>query len=72
MLDPNLPLTINNYEEWGNPLNQPDFNLIKSTAHTKHWQRPYPTMLVTAGYNDPRVRNRKFVKLSFQRVQVFF
>jgi oligopeptidase B len=56
MLDESIPLTVMEYEEWGNP-NVPEyFEYIRSyspydNVHPDH----YPAMLVTAGLNDPRV-----------------
>ncbi len=56
MLDASLPLTVGEYEEWGNPNGQPYYNYIKSYAPYENVEaRAYPAMLVTAGLNDPRV-----------------
>lgn len=56
MLDKSLPLTQQEYSEWGNP------NLAKDYVAIKAWSpydnihpQPYPTMLVTTGLNDSRV-----------------
>jgi oligopeptidase B len=55
-LDPTLPLTITEYEEWGNPENKQYYDYIKSYSPYENVEpREYPTMLVTAGLNDPRV-----------------
>jgi oligopeptidase B len=56
MLDETLPLTIAEYEEWGNP-NEPAFyEYMRSYAPYENVQRTaYPNLLVTAGLNDPRV-----------------
>ncbi|MCB1044691.1 MAG: S9 family peptidase [Acidobacteria bacterium] len=56
MLDPDLPLTEMEYEEWGNP-NDPDvFHRIRSYAPYEQLQpHAFPTMWVTAGISDPRV-----------------
>jgi oligopeptidase B len=56
MLDDTLPLTVNEYEEWGNP-NYPEYyEYIKSYSPYDN-VRPadYPALLATAGLNDPRV-----------------
>jgi oligopeptidase B len=55
-LDPTLPLTVGEYEEWGNPEERQFFDYIKSYAPYEN-VRPtaYPAMLVTGGLNDPRV-----------------
>ena len=56
MLDDKLPLTINEYDEWGNPQEREYYEYIKSYSPYDN-VRPakYPAMLVTAGLNDPRV-----------------
>ncbi len=55
-LDPTLPLTIAEYEEWGNPENKEYYDYIKSySPYENVAPREYPTLLVTAGLNDPRV-----------------
>jgi oligopeptidase B len=56
MLDPTLPLTISEYEEWGNPEDKGYYDYIRSySPYDNVTPREYPTMLVTAGLNDPRV-----------------
>ncbi len=56
MLDPTLPLTITEYDEWGNPADPRYYRYIKSYAPYDNVRaQPYPKMLVTAGLNDPRV-----------------
>jgi oligopeptidase B len=56
MLDATLPLTVGEYEEWGNPNEQPYYDYIKSYAPYENVEaKEYPAMLVTAGLNDPRV-----------------
>ena len=54
MLDPSLPLTTFEYEEWGNPQNREDFETILSYSPYDN-VRParYPGLLVTAGFHDP-------------------
>ena len=55
-LDPTLPLTIAEYEEWGNPEREDYYNYIKSySPYENVAPREYPALLVTAGLNDPRV-----------------
>ncbi len=55
-LDPTLPLTISEFEEWGNPEQKEPYDYIKSySPYENVAPRDYPTMLVTAGLNDPRV-----------------
>jgi oligopeptidase B len=56
MLDASLPLTIGEYEEWGNPNHQPFYDYIKSYAPYENVAEvAYPKILATAGLNDPRV-----------------
>ncbi|HZL57928.1 MAG TPA: S9 family peptidase [Bryobacteraceae bacterium] len=56
MLDPTLPLTITEYEEWGNPNEREFYEYIRSYAPYENVaRRSYPNLLVTAGLNDPRV-----------------
>jgi oligopeptidase B len=55
-LDPTLPLTIGEWEEWGNPAEKPYYDYIKSySPYDNVGTRSYPAILVTAGLNDPRV-----------------
>jgi oligopeptidase B len=56
MLDPTLPLTIAEYEEWGNPEQEEFYRYIRSySPYDNVGPREYPAILVTAGLNDPRV-----------------
>ncbi|HSS61234.1 MAG TPA: S9 family peptidase [Candidatus Limnocylindrales bacterium] len=56
MLDDKLPLTVNEYDEWGDP-RQPEFYwYIKSySPYDNVRDAAYPALLVTGGLNDPRV-----------------
>jgi oligopeptidase B len=55
-LDATLPLTVGEWEEWGNPATQPYYDYIKSYAPYENvTPQRYPHLLVTAGLNDPRV-----------------
>ena len=55
-MDPSLPLTISEYEEFGNPEEKQFYDYILSYAPYENVEaRAYPTLLVTAGLNDPRV-----------------
>jgi oligopeptidase B len=56
MLDDKLPLTVNEYDEWGNPQEVEYYHYIKSYSPYDNL-RPasYPAILVMAGLNDPRV-----------------
>ncbi len=56
MLDPELPLTVTEYDEWGNPQEPKVYERIKAYAPYENVKaQAYPAMLVTAGYNDSRV-----------------
>jgi oligopeptidase B len=57
MLDESLPLTVNEWEEWGNPVVDSDiYFLMKSySPYDNVESKRYPAILVTAGLHDPRV-----------------
>jgi len=56
MLDASIPLTVIEYEEWGNPNDPAYYEYMKSySPYDNVAPQPYPPMLVTAGLNDPRV-----------------
>ncbi|MFP6851223.1 MAG: S9 family peptidase [Pseudomonas sp.] len=57
MQNPDLPLTVTEYDEWGDP-NQPEvFTRIKNYAPYENVQpQAYPAILAVAGYNDSRVQ----------------
>jgi oligopeptidase B len=56
MLDESLPLTVPEYEEWGNPNDKTYYDYILSYSPYDNVEpKAYPHLLVTAGLNDPRV-----------------
>lgn len=56
MLDASLPLTVIEYDEWGNPNDPAAYWYIRSYSPYDNVEaKAYPHMLVTAGLNDPRV-----------------
>jgi oligopeptidase B len=56
MSDPSLPLTVTEYEEWGNPQDPKYFDYLASySPYDNIEEKQYPNLLVTAGLNDPRV-----------------
>jgi len=56
MLDASLPLTVGEYEEWGNPEDKQYYGYMKSySPYENVAAKSYPNILVTAGLNDPRV-----------------
>ncbi len=56
MLDATLPLTVAEYEEWGNPNEQPAFEYMLSYSPYDNLRAgPYPAMLVKTSLNDSQV-----------------
>ncbi len=56
MLDASIPLTTQEWQQWGNPSREPDYSYMKSySPYDNVAARAYPAILVTAGLNDPRV-----------------
>jgi oligopeptidase B len=56
MSDATLPLTVGEYEEWGNPEDKKFYEYMKSySPYDNVTKRAYPNMLLTGGLNDPRV-----------------
>ena len=57
MSDPTIPLTVIEYDEWGNPEDPAFFEVIRSYSPYDNVQAAdYPALFVTAGLNDPRVQ----------------
>lgn len=56
MLDPSIPLTVNEWEEWGNPA-LPDQHgwMMAYSPYEQTAPAEYPAVLATAGFQDPRV-----------------
>ncbi len=56
MSDPSLPLTVTEWEEWGDPRREPFASYMESySPYDNVAVRDYPPIYVTAGLNDPRV-----------------
>lgn len=56
MMDESIPLTVNEYDEWGNPVSKDVREYIRSYSPVDNVRpQEYPHMLVLAGFNDPRV-----------------
>jgi oligopeptidase B len=56
ILDPSLPLTVIEWEEWGNPQDKTYYDYMKSySPYDNVTAQNYPHLLITAGLNDPRV-----------------
>jgi oligopeptidase B len=56
MLDPRLPLTTGEYEEWGDPRDRRDYDYMLSYSPYDNIQaKDYPAMLVQTSLNDSQV-----------------
>lgn len=56
MMDASIPLTVTEFEEWGNPRDREYYEYMKTYSPYDNVEaKEYPTMLITAGFNDPRV-----------------
>jgi oligopeptidase B len=57
MLDDTLPLTVIEYDEWGNPAEKKYYEYILSYSPYDNIEfKDYPAMLVLAGFHDRRVQ----------------
>lgn len=57
MSDPTIPLTTNEYDEWGNPANKESYDYMKSySPYDNVEKKVYPNMLVTTGLHDSQVQ----------------
>jgi oligopeptidase B len=56
MSDPSLPLTVTEWEEWGDPRREPFASyMLGYSPYDNTRAADYPALLITAGLNDPRV-----------------
>jgi oligopeptidase B len=56
MMDASLPLTVEEYLEWGNPNDKPAFDYMRSySPYDNLRSSPYPAILVTTSLNDSQV-----------------
>jgi oligopeptidase B len=57
ILDPSLPLTVTEWDEWGNPLEDPDvYGYMKSYSPYENVEaKDYPPILAMTSLNDTRV-----------------
>ena len=56
MSDTTLPLTVTEWEEWGDPRSEPYASaMLAYSPYDNTTARDYPAVYVTAGLNDPRV-----------------
>jgi oligopeptidase B len=58
ILDETLPLTVTEWEEWGDPVHDPElYRLLKSySPYDNVSAKRYPALFVSSGLNDPRVQ----------------
>lgn len=57
MSDPSIPLTTNEYDEWGNPENKESYLYMKSySPYDNVEKKDYPNMLITTGLHDSQVQ----------------
>ncbi len=57
MLDESIPLTTNEFDEWGNPKNKDAYFYMKSYSPYENIEKKnYPHMLVTTGLHDSQVQ----------------
>ena len=57
MLDPDIPLTTSEYDEWGNPNEKLYYDYILSySPYDNVSAQAYPNMLVTSGLHDSQVQ----------------
>jgi oligopeptidase B len=56
MLDESLPLTVGEFEEWGDPRVKEQYDVMRSySPYDNVAARPYPALLVETSYNDSQV-----------------
>jgi oligopeptidase B len=56
MLDPSVPLTTNEYLEWGDPGEKEAYDYMRSySPYDNVRSQKYPTMLVRTSFNDSQV-----------------
>jgi oligopeptidase B len=57
MLDESIPLTTNEFDEWGNPKNADAYHYMKSYSPYENIEKKdYPNMLVATGLHDSQVQ----------------
>jgi len=57
MLDESIPLTVGEFEEWGNPKDPEYYEyMLAYSPYDNVSAQEYPHLLITAGLNDPRVQ----------------
>ena len=57
MLDTSIPLTTNEYDQWGNPNNKEYYDYMMSySPYDQVKRQDYPNILVTTGFHDSQVQ----------------
>lgn len=57
MLDESIPLTVGEYEEWGNPNEEAFYYyMLNYSPYDNVKKMDYPAMLITTGYHDSQVQ----------------
>ena len=57
MSDASIPLTTNEYDEWGNPADKASYDYMKTySPYDNLEKKAYPNMLVTTGLHDSQVQ----------------
>lgn len=57
ILDPTIPLTVIEWEEWGNPSKPEEYTYMRAYSPYDNLEaKAYPHILATAGFNDSRVQ----------------
>jgi oligopeptidase B len=57
MSDASIPLTSNEYDEWGNPADKASYDYMKTySPYDNVAKKAYPNMLVTTGLHDSQVQ----------------
>jgi oligopeptidase B len=63
MLDASIPLTSNEWDEWGDPRKKDEYDYMMTySPYDNVYNADYPNMLVTAGYFDSQVQYWEPVK----------
>lgn len=56
MLDASIPLTAQEWEQWGNPAKKAEYDYMKAySPYDNVTEQRYPRLLITSGVNDSRV-----------------
>ncbi len=57
MMDETIPLTTNEFDEWGNPKNKDSYDYMLSySPYDQVKEQPYPNLLITTGFFDSQVQ----------------